>query len=115
MKRESPLEVIFFSTETNNEPVREWLRSLPKEDKKTIGIDIKTVQYGWPIGMPLVRKLCNGIWEIRTELESIISRVLFTLSDNEIILLHGFVKKTNKTPKDDLDLAIKRMKQIKRG
>lgn len=65
--------------------------------------------------MPLVRKLCNGLWEIRTELKGVISRVLFTLSDNRIILLHGFIKKTNKTPKDDLDLAIKKNETIKKG
>lgn len=115
MKRESPLEVRFFRTETENEPVREWLRSLPGEDKKMIGEDIKTVQYGWPIGMPLVRKLCNGLWEVRTKLDNKISRVLFTLYGNQIILLHGFIKKTEKTPKDDLGLAIKLMKQLKRG
>jgi len=115
MKREYPLEARFFRTETGNEPVREWLRSLPDEDKKAIGEDIKTVQYGWPIGMPLARKMCNGVWEVRTRLENKISRVLFTLSENQIILLHGFIKKTEKTPKDDLDLAIKRMKQLNRG
>ena len=65
--------------------------------------------------MPLARKLCNGIWEVRTELEDKISRVLFTLSENQIIILHGFIKKTEKTPKDDLNLAIKRMKQLKKG
>ena len=115
MKREYPLEVRFFRTETGNEPVREWLRSLSNEDKKAIGEDIKTVQYGWPIGMPLARKMCNGIWEVRTRLENKISRVLFTLSENQIILLHGFIKKTEKAPKDDIDLAIKRMKQLNRG
>lgn len=115
MNREYPLEVRFFRTETGNEPVREWLRSLPKEDKKAIGEDINTVQYGWPIGMPLAKKLCNGIWEIRTRLEHRIARVLFTLSEDYMILLHGFIKKTEKTPKDDLNLAIKRMKQLNRG
>ncbi len=65
--------------------------------------------------MPLARKLCNGIWEVRTELEDKISRVLFTMSENRIIILHGFIKKTEKTPKDDLNLAIKRMKQLKKG
>ncbi len=115
MKRESPLEVRFFKTETNNEPVREWLKSLPLEAKKAIGRDIKTAQYSWPIGMPLVRNLHNGMWEIRTNLENTISRVIITLSDNKIILLHGFIKKTNKAPRDDLDLATKRMKLFKRG
>lgn len=115
MDRESPLEVRFFKTETGHEPAREWLKSLPKEEKKRIGEDIKTVQHGWPLGMPVVRKLCNGIWEVRTKLADKISRVLFTLLENQIIILHGFIKKTNKTPNDDLDLAIKRMKQLKKG
>jgi phage-related protein len=109
------LEVRFFKTDTGTEPTREWLRSLSKDEKKLIGEDIKTLQYGWPIGMPLVKKLCKGIWEIRTNLENKISRVLFTLLGDQIFLLHGFIKKTEKTPKNDLDLAINRMKQLKRG
>lgn len=106
------LKVRFFRTETGNEPVREWLRSLPKDDRKTIGIDIKTVQEGWPIGMPVAKKISNGIWEIRSNLSDRISRVLFTLSEGKIILLHGFIKKTQKTSRDDLNLAVKRMKQL---
>ena len=109
------LEVRFFRTETGVEPAREWLKSLSKDEKKLIGEDIKTVQYSWPMGMPLVKKLCKGIWEIRSNLENKISRVLFTLLGNQIFLLHGFIKKTEKTPKDDLELAIKRMKQLKKG
>ncbi|MFA5196316.1 MAG: type II toxin-antitoxin system RelE/ParE family toxin [Candidatus Omnitrophota bacterium] len=115
MKRISFLEVRFFRTETGNEPVREWLKSLPKEDRKLIGVDIKTIQEGWPVGMPLAKKICNGIWEVRTNLENRISRVLFTLSEGKVILLHGFIKKTEKTQSDDLDLAAKRMKQLNRG
>jgi len=114
MNREFPLEVRFYKTETDNEPVRDWLKSLSLEDKKAIGRDIKTVQYNWPIGMPLVRNLHNGLWEIRTDLEDTISRVIITILDKKIILLHGFIKKTEKTPKDDLELATKRMKQLKR-
>ncbi len=115
MKIGCHLEVRFFKTETSAEPARDWLISLPKGERKLIGEDIKTVQYGWPIGMPLAKKLCKGIWEIRTNLENKISRVLFTLSGDQIFLLHGFIKKTEKTPKDDLNLAIKRMKQLEKG
>ena len=115
MKSECYLEVRFFKTETGAEPARDWLRSLPKGERMLIGEDIKTVQYGWPIGMPLAKKLCKGIWEIRTNLENKISRVLFTLSGDHVFLLHGFIKKTEKTPKDDLDLALKRMRQLKKG
>ncbi len=110
-----PLPVRFFRTETGNEPVRSWIRSLSGVEKQRIGIDIKTVQFGWPLGMPLVRNLSPGIWEIRTYLEKKISRVLITVFEGEIVLLHGFIKKTNKTPNDDLDLAIRRMKQIRRA
>ena len=115
MKNGCHLEVRFFKTETGAEPTRDWLKSLLKEERKLIGEDIKTVQYGWPIGMPLTKKLYKGIWEIRTNLENKISRVLFTLSGDQIFLLHGFIKKTEKTPKDDLNLAIKRMKQLRKG
>jgi phage-related protein len=113
--QEYPLQVRFFKTAAGNEPVREWLRSLSKEDKRLIGIDIKTVQFGWPLGMPLVRVLTPGIWEVRTRLGNRISRVLFTIFENQIILLNGFIKKTQKTPKDDLNLAIRRLKQIRSG
>jgi len=114
MNREVPLQVKFYRTETNNEPVRDWIQSLPEEYKKAIGSDLKTLQFGWPIGMPLAEKLCRGVWELRTKIRNIIIRILFTLFDDKIIILHGFIKKTRKTPKDDLDLAIARMKQIKR-
>jgi phage-related protein len=114
MNIQHPLEVVFYRTDSGNEPVREWLKDLSKDDKKRIGEDIKTVQYGWPIGMPVVKPLHKGLWEIRTNLDHKISRVLFTLHENHIVLLHGFIKKTQATPKDDLDLAVKRMKQIKR-
>jgi phage-related protein len=111
MKTERPLRVVFFKTHTENEPVRDWLRSLSRTDCKTIGIDILTVQYAWPVGMPLVRNLGDGIWEIRSRLEQCIARTLFVMVDQEIILLHGFIKKQQKTPKDDLDLARKRKTQ----
>jgi phage-related protein len=115
MERKQPLEVVFYATENGNEPVREWLRELQKNDKKSIGEDIKTVQFGWPIGMPVVRKLDSSLWEIRTILEQGIARVVFTVFQNEIVLLHGFIKKSQKTPKEDLDLAKKRMKNLKEG
>jgi phage-related protein len=106
------LGIVFFRSETGNEPVREWLQSLPKSDKKNIGNDIKTVQFGWPIGMPLVDHLGKGLWEIRIKLKlRRIARVLFFMDDNTMILVNGFIKKTQKTPKQELDLALSR-KQI---
>jgi len=108
------LEVCFFKTERGNEPVREWLKDLSPSDRKVIGEDIKTVQFGWPLGMPLVRHLEAGIWEVRIKLENRIARVLFVLEDATIILLHAFIKKQQSTPEQDLDLAKERLKTLKR-
>ena len=108
MKAERPLHVIFFKTQADNEPVRDWLKNLPKEEKKIIGEDIKTVQFAWPIGKPLVDNLGDGIWEIRSRLKNRIARTLFVLVHEEIVLLHGFIKKDRKTPLEDLRLAKKR-------
>ncbi|QWE05148.1 type II toxin-antitoxin system RelE/ParE family toxin [Polynucleobacter sp. JS-JIR-II-50] len=109
------LEVRFFKTETNNEPVRNWLQLQTVKDKKRIGEDIKTVQFGRPLGMPLVRHIDGEIWEIRCRLSGGIARVLFVLENNIMILIHGFIKKQQKTPKQDLDLAKTRVKQLRRS
>lgn len=103
--------MVFFKTETGHEPVREWLKELPKEDCKVIGTDILTVQYAWPVGKPLVDNLGDGIWEVRSRLRNRIGRTLFAAVDQEIVLLHGFIKKQQKTPADELDLAKKRKNQ----
>ena len=105
MRTDTPLDVVFYRTGSGNEPVREWLRGLSKADKRTIGSDIKTVQYSWPIGMPVVRKLDPGLWEIRSRLNRRISRILFMVHGDAMVLLHGFIKKSQKTPKEDLQLA----------
>jgi phage-related protein len=111
------LRVAFFQTENGREPVREWLKTLSIEEKRIIGTDIKTVQFGWPLGMPVVRKLEQGLWEIRSTLPNGISRIFFTLQSGIIILLHGFIKKSNKTPLNELILARQRLVRIrsKRG
>ena len=103
------LSVAFFRTETGRESVRDWLKSLPREHRKIIGEDIKTVQFGWPLGMPLVRKLDRNLWEVRIRLRDGIARVLFTTGERRMILLHGFIKKSQKTPKADLELAKTRL------
>lgn len=108
------LDVRFFMTDAGSEPVREWLKRLPAIERKIIGEDIKTVQLGWPLGMPLVRNLGDGIWEVRIKLENRIVRVLFALEQSIMVLLHGFIKKQQVTPKADLDLAKDRLKQLKR-
>ena len=107
------LRVNFYKTESGNEPVREWLRSLQHEDKKIIGEDIKTIQFGWPLGMPLVRKIEAGLWEVRSDLGNRIARVLFTVQGNMMLLLHGFIKKSQKTPTGDLHLAKQRLSKVR--
>ena len=91
MRTDTTLEVVFFRTESGNEPVREWLRGLRKTDKRVIGGDIKTVQYGWPIGMPVVRKLDAGLWEVRSRLDQRISRILFTVHSDTMVLLLSLI------------------------
>ncbi len=88
--------------------MRDWLRSLAKRDRRIIGEDILKVQYCWPIGKPLVGSLGNGLWEVRSRLENSIARVIFMIDASTMVLLHGFIKKTQKTPKHELDLAVKR-------
>ena len=101
------LPAIFFRTEAGGEPVREWLKGLSPDDRKRIGEDVKTVEFGWPIGMPVCRPLGQGIYEVRTSLaQNRIARVLFYIDRKaRMVLLHGFVKKTQKTPGEDLALA----------
>ncbi len=106
------MQVVFYKTETGNEPVREWLKSLSRADRKTIGEDIKTVQLGWPLGMPMVRKLDRNLWEVRSTIEKRIARVLFTMDEDIMVLLHGFIKKSEKTSKNDLKLAQTRKSQL---
>jgi phage-related protein len=110
--REPILLVVFFCTETGREPLREWLKSLTREQRKTIGEDIKTVQFGWPLGMPLVRKLDKDLWEVRIRLADATARVLFTTGEQRMILLHGFIKKSQKTPKQELALAKSRLRLL---
>lgn len=107
------LQVNFLRTESGHEPVREWLRSLSRAEKKVIGEDIKTVQFGWPLGMPLVRKIGTDLWEVRSRLDHRIARVLFTVHENMMVLLHGFIKKSQKIPVDDLRLTKQRLSKTR--
>jgi phage-related protein len=106
-----PLPVIFFRTSAGNEPVREWLLSLTKEERRLIGEDIKTVQYRWPLGMPLVRPLRDQVFEVRSRLPNRTARTFFFAAPDALVLLHGIIKKTQQTPADDLTLALKRKTQ----
>lgn len=105
----------FYRTAQGNEPVREWLRELTPEAKRKIGFDLKQLEYGWPVGMPLCRSLGRGLWELRSHLpDGRIARVAFCLHRTGLVLLHGFIKKTQKTPPQDIELAWQRMKGIER-
>jgi phage-related protein len=105
-ERERPLlPVYFYRTIAGAEPVREWLRALPKDERRRIGTDLGRVQVGWPIGMPLCRPLGGGLWELRSTLPSRrIARVLFFLHGDRIGVVHGFIKKTQRTPEEILQL-----------
>jgi phage-related protein len=107
------LPAAFYQSSSGREPVREWLKALALEDRKIIGEDIKDVEFSWPIGMPLCRALGRGLWEVRSDLtQGRIARVLFSIHDGRMVLLHSFIKKTQKTPDGDLELAIKRKKEM---
>jgi phage-related protein len=107
------LPVFFYRTKAGVEPTREWLKSLLEADRKMIGADLRRVQAGWPVGMPLCRSLKSGLWELRSQLPgNRIARVLFFVHGGRIGVVHGFVKKTQRTPDDVLALARKRMKEM---
>jgi phage-related protein len=111
--RLTEIPIVFYRTAGGGEPVLDWLRSLPTQDRRAIGADLATVQFGWPIGMPVCRPLSGGLWEVRSTLPSRrIARVLFFVHEGRIGVVHGFIKKTQKTPADDLDLARRRMKEM---
>jgi phage-related protein len=108
---------VFFRTAAGGEPVRDWLKALPlSEDRKRVGEDIKTLEFGWPLGMPVCRPLRGGIFEVRTSLDqNRIARVLFYIDKKgRMVLLHGFIKKTQQTPREDLELAKKNKSQHQR-
>lgn len=109
------LSVRFYRVSSGSEPVREWLLGLAKEDRRAVGEDIKTAQYGWPLGMPLIRKLEPGLWEVRSHIAAGIARVLFTVDGQVMVLLHGFVKKSQKTPVSDLKTAQQRLSDLRKG
>lgn len=115
MRPQKKISVVFYRTPAGNEPVREWLKALSPTEKKTIGEDIKAIELSWPVGLPLVRNIDTDLWEIRSQLPGRIARVFFIVWENYMVLLHGFIKKTQKTPQDELDLAKKRRNDVYRG
>jgi phage-related protein len=115
MSERKRIPAVFYRTSTGNEQVRVWLKALSAEDRRIVGVDIATVEYGWPVGMPVCRPITSrkGLWEARSNLTGgRIARVLFCIHRGYMVLLHGFVKKTQQTPDADLDLAMRRKKEV---
>ena len=111
MTEKTPL--VFFRTTAGKEPVRDWLKELPDEDRRTIGRDLQRLQYRWPVGMPLARPMGQGLWEVRTNLAgNRTARVIFCHHEDELVALVGFIKKSRKTPQSELDLARVRRKEL---
>jgi phage-related protein len=111
--RSKKLPAFFYKTPGSNEPVRDWLKRLSDEDRRIVGRDVQKVEFGWPIGMPYCRSLGNGLWEVRSDVtDGKIARVIFCVVRERMVLLHGFIKKTQKTSAKDLNLALKRMKEL---
>jgi phage-related protein len=113
-KQQAPeVPVRFYRSATGREPVLEWLREVDRDDRRAIGLDLMQVQFGWPIGMPLVRSLKEGLWEVRSSQPSQkVARLILCFHDKTLIVLHGFIKKTQKTPTENPDLVKRRMKEI---
>ena len=112
---EKRLPLVFFRTETGSEPVLEWLRELPRADRRIVGAGLKDLEFGWPIGMPLCRALGGGLSELRVSLRSRrIARVMVCVHGGELIALHAFIKKTQKTPAGDTALARRRKRQLEK-
>lgn len=115
-KRSVPkLSAVFYKTETGAEPVKDWLLSLTKIDRKQIGGAVSYVQFKWPIGRPHVAHLRSAVWEVRATLKTRIARILFTVDGDKMILLHGFIKKTQATDQSDINLAEVRYKNWKKN
>jgi phage-related protein len=114
IERNKKLPARFYVSATGRKPVREWILGLSDAERHTIGKDIQKVEFGWPMGRPHCAPLGRGLWEVRSTFDesSRIARVIFCMGDGHMVLLHGFIKKTQKTPQADIDLAIKRMKEV---
>jgi phage-related protein len=110
---EKKLVVHFYCSKAGAELVRDWLKGLPVEDRQILGRDLRLVELGWPVGMPLCRPLGGGLWELRSGLSgNRIARVIFCAAQGRMVLLHGFIKKTQKTPLAELELARTRQKEV---
>ena len=115
MSMSHKIPAVFFCNTSGDEPVRDWLKGLPKADRQAIGEDIAYVQYKWPIGKPRVDHLRGPVWEVRSKIGNRIARVLFAVEGSEMVLLHAFIKKRQKTDSEEIELALKRFKEFQNG
>jgi phage-related protein len=107
------IPVVFYQTPSGAEVVLDWLRGLEADDRNIIGQDLMRVQFRWPIGMPLCRSLGDGLWELRSILGgNRIARMFFCFAEGRVLALHGFIKKTQKTPEGELNLARRRKREF---
>lgn len=107
------ISLVFYRTPAGSEPVKEWLRGLDEAERRAIGQDLLRAQWRWPVGMPLCRPMGHGLWEIRTDLPTKrTARVLICCYRQHLIALHGFIKKTQATPAEDIAIARRRQKEL---
>jgi phage-related protein len=115
MEQPRKIPLVFYRAASGDEPVRGWLKSLERNDRRAVGLDLMRAQWRWPVGMPLCRPMGKGLWEVRTNLPSKrIARVLICSRESKLVALHGFIKKTQKTPDSDLRLARTRQREIEK-
>jgi phage-related protein len=113
MSRPRKMLLVFYRTPAGTEVVRDWLRGLESDARGVVGQDLMRVQYRWPVGMPLCRPMGDNLWEVRSDLPgNRIARVVFTVRQGKLLVVHGFIKKSQKTPKEDFDLARKRKREF---
>lgn len=113
MPRQKVLTARFYATSSGAMPVREWLLSLSKKDRIEVGSDIANIEYNWPVGPPQCKSVGGGMFEVRSRIShGRMARVLFFIQKDELFLLHGFIKKTQKTSRQDVDLEKKRKREM---
>lgn len=111
--RSKKIAARFYVSAGGKTPVRDWILGLESGDRRVVGKDIQKVEFGWPIGMPYCRPLGRGLWEVRSDISAgRIARTLFCIIDGDMVLLHAFIKKTQKTPQQEIDLALRRKKEL---
>lgn len=107
--------VLFYSTAAGKGVVKEWLKAFDKPDRAILGEDLMTVQFGFPMGLPLCRSLGQGLWEVRSSLTGNREARMIFYHDSEaeaLVVLHGFLKKTQNAPKAEIDIALKRKREF---